>query len=209
MNIREAYNGWSESYDDVPNKTRDLEARALALFLENQFFNRVLEIGCGTGKNTKRLGAIGEHVTAVDFSEGMLAKAKQKLASGNITFVQADVNEQWKFVTAPFDLITCSLVLEHIEALDVFFHRAAASLNQNGLVYVCELHPIKQYQGSKARFETETGLRVLDCFTHHVSDYFNATFKNGLVCDALQEWFDDDDKTGIPRLISFVFRKTT
>ena len=29
MNNREAYNSWSESYDTVENKTRDLEARAL------------------------------------------------------------------------------------------------------------------------------------------------------------------------------------
>ncbi len=29
MNNREAYNTWSESYDTVENKTRDLEARAI------------------------------------------------------------------------------------------------------------------------------------------------------------------------------------
>jgi protein-L-isoaspartate O-methyltransferase len=36
---------------------------------------RVLEIGCGTGKNTSVLAQIGEKVLALDFSENMIEKA--------------------------------------------------------------------------------------------------------------------------------------
>ena len=207
MNIREAYNSWSSSYDTVENKTRDLEAIALQQFLKNRSFSRILEIGCGTGKNTERLSQHCEQITAVDFSEGMLEKAKQKVASKNVTFIQADVNQPWHFAIVPFDLITCSLILEHIEDLHKFFRQTAAALKPDGLFYVCELHPFKQYNGSKARFESQSGVYELDCFTHHVSDYFNAAVENGLVCENLQEWFDSGDKTQVPRLISFVFRK--
>ena len=207
MNIREAYNSWSDSYDTVENKTRDLEATALQQFLTNRLYSRILEIGCGTGKNTERLSQHGELITAVDFSEGMSEKAKQKVASKNVTFIQADVNLPWHFATGPFDLITCSLILEHIEDLHKFFHQAAAALNPNGMFYVCELHPFKQYNGSKARFESESGVYELDCFTHHASDYFNAAVENGLVCESLQEWFDNGEKDGLPRLLSLVFRK--
>ena len=209
MNIREAYNRWSDSYDDVENKTRDLEAKALNNTLANRRFESALELGCGTGKNTKHLDGICNRLTAVDFSEGMLQKAKQKILLTNVEFVQADITQPWSFVKRSYDLITCSLILEHIENLDHIFHQAAFALNANGLFYICELHAFKQYQGSKARFDTGDGLFELECFTHHVSDYFNAAIRNGFVCDALQEWFDDDNRANTPRLISFVFRKST
>ena len=206
MNNREAYNRWSETYDDVENKTRDLEAIALQATIQNRLFGRVLEIGCGTGKNTKQLAKQSQDVVAVDFSDGMLKKAKQKIHAKNVRFVQADINQSWEFVTASFDLVTCSLLLEHVENLQHVFHQAASALQTGGLFYVCELHPFKQYSGGKARFETNGGMFELKCFTHHISDFYNAARANGLVCDELNEWFDEN-QFGLPRLISFLFRK--
>ena len=52
MNIREAYNHWSAQYDTNMNPTRDLEGVALREMLADLSFKQVLEIGCGTGKNT-------------------------------------------------------------------------------------------------------------------------------------------------------------
>ena len=54
MNNRQAYNLWSETYDTVENKTRDLEARALRESVAGENLD-ILEIGCGTGKNTEWL----------------------------------------------------------------------------------------------------------------------------------------------------------
>ncbi|MCY7328240.1 MAG: hypothetical protein LH618_06810 [Saprospiraceae bacterium] len=85
--------------------------------------------------------------------------------------------------------------------------QAHQALQPSGLLYLGELHPFKQYQGSKARFETGTGVFELDCFVHHVSDFFGAASRNGFACIQLNEWFDDDDRTTIPRLLTMVFAK--
>ena len=104
-----------------------------------------------------------------------------------------------------FDLITCSLVLEHIENLDFVFQQARKVLKSGGLFYIGELHPFKQYQGSKARFETETGTFELECFVHHISDFFDAAKKNNFEIIELKEWFDGDKKTQMPRLLTLIF----
>jgi len=157
MNVKQAYNIWADQYDTNQNKTRDLEAFSLRNTLKNIAFDTCLEIGCGTGKNTEWLAKKAKRVTSVDLSEEMLAKAKAKIKSGNVEFQQADITGDWTFVQSSYDLITFSLVLEHIENLEDIFRKASQVISPGGYVYIGELHPFKQYSGSKARFETEEG----------------------------------------------------
>ncbi len=77
--VRQAYNSWADQYDTNENKTRDLEGISLGSTLSKLHFTNCLEVGCGTGKNTAWLMAHAKKVVAVDFSEKMLAKAKNKI----------------------------------------------------------------------------------------------------------------------------------
>lgn len=208
MNVKQAYDRWAHQYDTDQNKTRDLEATALQENLHELNFGTCLEIGCGTGKNTGWLLTKSKRIVAADLSEEMLSKAKEKITSGNVTFIQADINRPWEFGREKFDLITFSLVLEHIENLDHIFKEAAKTAAKNGFVYVGELHPFKQYSGSKARFETEEGLNKVPCFTHHISDFTHPAKRYGLEVEYIDEFFDDDDKSMMPRILSILFKKS-
>lgn len=205
MNVEQAYNVWANNYDTVENKTRDLEANALRETVSAYRLLNILEIGCGTGKNTEWLVSKAEHLVATDFSAEMLAKAKEKIAAENVEFKQFDLREDWGFAENEFDLVTCSLALEHIENIDFVFAQANRVLHNDGRFYIGELHPFKQYLGSKARFDTESGVFELECFVHHVSEFFAAAKSNGFECVELKEWFDDD-KAEIPRLLTMIFR---
>jgi ubiquinone/menaquinone biosynthesis C-methylase UbiE len=206
MSIREAYNNWSAQYDQNDNKTRDLEAKALMSMLAGRSFRNCLEIGCGTGKNTVSLLTICEQITAVDFSEKMLEIAKQKINTGRVVFTKADIQDEWTF-GHQFDLVTFSLVLEHIQHLERVFSQASKALVTGGILYVGELHPFKQYTGSKARFNEGNETHVVQCYNHHISDFTNAAKKNGLTIIDLQEFFDDDDRDNIPRILSILLQK--
>jgi ubiquinone/menaquinone biosynthesis C-methylase UbiE len=208
MNNKQAYDLWSKQYDTDKNKTRDLEAKALRETLAQIRFDNCLEIGCGTGKNTEWLLQRTKHITAVDFSEEMLARAKEKINSDKVKFIQADITEKWNFTKDTFDLITFSLVLEHIENLNHIFKEAAKILLPEGYVYIGELHPFKQYKGTKARFETEEGLQILKCYTHHISDFIHSVKQNGFEITDLTEFWDEDDMTNVPRLFLMVLRKS-
>ena len=209
MNTKQAYNIWAAQYDTNDNKTRDLEGLALKLSLATVSFNKVLEIGCGTGKNTEWLIDKAVQITAVDLSDQMLARAKDKFTSNKVQFKQADITRKWNFRDGLYDLVTFSLILEHIENLDYVFNEVGKSLNAGGYVYIGELHPFKQYTGTKARFDTAEGnQQVVDCFNHNVSDFISAGKKHGLQLIALDEYFDDNDRSQIPRILTILLKKS-
>lgn len=206
MSIRADYNDWSAQYDTNANRTRDREAAVLREVLRERASGRVLEIGCGTGKNTVWLAERAAHVTAVDLSEGMLDQARRKVTGANVRFVQADILKPWDFRDGEYDLVTFSLVLEHIDALDPIFQEAARSLVTGGAVYVGELHPFKQYAGTQARFTTVSGTRLVTCFIHNLSDFLRAAEGCELELEHLGEHFDAEPGTP-PRILSLLFRK--
>lgn len=205
MSISKAYNSWSVQYDTNENKTRDLDKKVTIETLSDYNFLTVLELGCGTGKNTKFLLTKAEQIIGLDFSEGMLEKARKKITSDKVVFQQADLTKEWEVQNEFSDLITCSLTLEHIKNLDFIFKQAFLKLREKGKFFISELHPIKQYIGSKAKFETETGTEELEVYIHHTSEYINSAEKNGFKLIKLNECFEDEAE--IPRLINFVFEK--
>ena len=207
MNVKEGYQIWSQQYDTNENKTRDLESMALQHTLSKFTFDKVIEFGCGTGKNTVWLQHRANQLTAVDFSDAMLAIAKQKVKSLNTQFVTADINTPWDFTNDKFDLITYSLVLEHIENIEAVFEKIVHISNDKAFVYISELHPFKQYAGSKARFTTVAGEQIVTCFTHNISDFLHAANKYNFELKILEEWFDDNDKKNIPRILTLLFQK--
>lgn len=207
MEVEKAYNLWAAQYDSNLNKTRDLEAIALREVLATVQFDTCLEIGCGTGKNTAWLLTKSKEILAVDLSEEMLSKAKSKIKSEKVRFQLGDVNQPWTFLTRKYDLIVFSLVLEHIQNLGAIFEKASHALNPEGLVYLGELHPFKQYTGTKARFETTEGLQIVNCFNHHVSDFIESAKKYGLQIVDMKEYFDENNKQTVPRILTMLFRK--
>ncbi|WP_010228236.1 class I SAM-dependent DNA methyltransferase [Gillisia marina] len=206
MSVQKAYNSWAESYDEMLNKTRDLEEKVIRETLDG-YYKSVVELGCGTGKNTAWLLQKCESLIAMDFSEAMLLKAQEKIESKKVSFKQQDLNIDWGLPEDSVDLVSCSLVLEHIKDLDAVFAKASKILKTDGQFYISELHPFKQYSGSKARFDDGNGIQELEVYVHHITDYTEAAAKNGFKLVQLKEWFDDDNKENIPRLVSFLFQK--
>ena len=207
MSIEKAYNLWASQYDSNLNLTRDLDKKCTIKTLKNLDFKNVLELGCGTGKNTEWLLNKAERIIGLDFSQEMLHKAKAKIFDKRVLFKKVDLTKDWEIENNFVDLITASLTLEHIENLDHIFSQANLKLKKNGLFFISELHPFKQYSGSKAKYETENGIKELEVYIHDISEYIDTAKNNGFKLIELKEWFDESSENEIPRLISFVFKK--
>lgn len=98
-------------------------------------------------------------------------------------------------------------MLEHIENIAPIFNQSCKKLKKGGLLFISELHPFKQYLGSKARFETKAGMKELVSYPHHLSTYLDIAFANGFELVELKEWFDEGNENKTPRLIGILFRK--
>jgi ubiquinone/menaquinone biosynthesis C-methylase UbiE len=205
--VQNAYNEWSATYDADRNLTRDLDREVAAIVLGTMRFRSILEIGCGTGKNTQLLSQIGEKVLAVDFSQGMLDQARAAVTSSNVTFSLADITRRWPGDDGAFDLAACNLVLEHIADLGFVFSEASRALTKGGQLFVCELHPFRQYLGTRAEYKGTNGATQIQAFVHHISDFLQAADQNGLALDTMREWWHPEDTGKPPRLVSFMFKK--
>ena len=207
MSIENAYDIWAHQYDTNVNRTRDLDKKCTIETLNNLVFKNVLELGCGTGKNTEWLLNKAERIIGLDFSQEMLHKAKAKIFDKRVLFKKVDLTKDWEIENNFVDLITASLTLEHIENLNHIFLQANLKLKKNGLFFISELHPFKQYSGSKAKYETKNGIKELEVYIHDISEYIDTAKNNGFKLIELKEWFDESSENEIPRLISFVFKK--
>ena len=203
--IIDKYNAWAYQYDNNINPTRDLDKAVTKKSLSNLNFSNVLELGCGSGKNTEWLITRANKLVGLDFSASMFDLARNKITSKNVTFINADLNEKWPVNNNSFDLATINLTLEHIEILDHIFNSLFMKLTQGGKCFVCELHPKKQLVGSKARFEENGTEKVLDVFQHSELDFVQSAEKAGFNLLAKKDWYDNEKD--LPRLISFLFEK--
>jgi len=204
--IKDDYNAWAYQYDNNINPTRDLDKTVTKESLSNIDFFKVLELGCGSGKNTEWLITKADKLVGLDFSKNMLDLARNKVKTDKVTFINTDLNENWPVNDNSFDLATINLTLEHIEILDHIFNSLFMKLTQGGKCFVCELHPKKQLAGSKARFE-ENGTEIaLDVFYHSELEYIESSETAGFNLIAKKDWYDNEKD--VPRLISFLFEKT-
>ena len=203
--IIDSYNTWAYQYDNNINPTRDLDKSITKQFLSKIDFFNVLELGCGSGKNSEWLITTAEKLVGLDFSKNMLDLARNKIKTDKATFINTDLNEKWPVKNNAFDLVTINLALEHIEILDHIFKSSFMKLVQGGKCFVCELHPKKQLTGSRAQFE-ENGVKIeLDVFQHLEEDYIQSAEQAGFKLLDKEDWYDK--KNDMPRLISFLFEK--
>jgi len=212
MSIALAYSQWSASYDGDRNLTRDLDAEVTPQVLPPAItLGLMIEAGCGTGKNTPFFAARSQQVLALDFSSGMLAQAGTRLTQlgvSNVTLRKADLLTTWPAATASADLVSCNLVLEHIQDLRPVFSEAARVLRAGGRFLISELHPFKQYRGSQARFVAEGGETIaIAAFRHHVSDFTRTALDTGFAIERLDEWWHDEDVDQPPRLLTLLLRR--
>ena len=208
--LAQGYDRWAASYDADKNATRDLDAvvvRRVGLAIENK---DVLELGSGTGKNTAYLAEHARRVVAMDFSEGMIARAHERIATSNVVFKLHDVRDTWPVDSAAVDVVVANLILEHVHDLAPVFFEAARVLRPQGQFFFCELHPYRQLLGAQAQFtDPGTGETVkLTAHVHTVSEYVMGGIEAGFALKSLGEWTEDEAAPDAPpRLISCLFER--
>jgi ubiquinone/menaquinone biosynthesis C-methylase UbiE len=215
---REAYDRWALVYDQQDNPLIALEERELPRLLPDPSGWDVLDVGCGTGRWTARLVASGARVTGLDFSRGMLARARQRMGADEANLIEHDLASPLPFVDGSYDLVLSALVMEHVGDLRPLFRELARVCRPAGTVVVSEMHPAMMLLDSQAEFrDPGTGRDVRPTsVAHQVSDFVMAALGAGLAVEHVGEYEVDEDLrqrspraakfAGWPLLLLLIFR---
>ncbi len=195
MPTREGYDLWAEIYDGEDNPLVILESQHIEKLLGDIQGKSIVDLGCGTGRHALLMAAKGAKVTALDFSEGMLAKARKKKGAEHIHFVEHDLSLPLPLESDQFDGVTCYLVLDHIGNLVGLFQEMERLCKVGGFALISVMHPAMNLKGVWARFiDPNTGNRVCPASElNQISDYVGAAAQAGLTIEHISEHVVDEE----------------
>ncbi len=170
---REGYDLWSEIYDDEANPLVMIEAPEVSRALGDVRGLSVLDVGCGTGRHAVELAKAGAQVTGVDFSNGMLEKARAKPGAESVRFIHQDAAATLPFEPRSFDRVISCLVVDHVKDLAAFFRELHRVCRDEGFIVVSVMHPAMMLKGVQARFDDpRTGRKIWpQSVPNQLSDY--------------------------------------
>lgn len=190
VSARDGYDRWAEIYDAEDNPLIAVETPPVRAALGDVAGLDVVELGCGTGRHTLPLAAAGARVTALDFSDQMVARAAEKPGWNRVHFMAADLTKPFPLPDAAFDRVGSFLVLEHIGDLAAFFAECGRVCRPDGLIVCSTLHPAMMLRGILAHFrDPHTGRDVCPAgHPHQISNYVVAIERANLRIEHMGEY---------------------
>jgi ubiquinone/menaquinone biosynthesis C-methylase UbiE len=210
LGVEDAYRRLAAQYDEVVNRTRDLDALVLREHGPSVAGKVLLELGCGTGKNTIWLADGSLEVIAIDLSEAMLGRARARVTAPHVRFLNHDLRIRWPLADESVDLIVGNLVLEHVQDLTFVFGEMKRVLRRGGEVFNAEFHPFRQLLGRGVEI---SGVHdgAVEAYRHDVSEYVNAGLDQSFSLLRIGEWRDERDlaEEAPPRLLTLHFIRSS
>ena len=158
---------------------------------------RIVDLGCGTGRNTARLLSVhGARIVGLDASAKMLERAKERCriqaegqgggcrGASSVDYEVFDLLDQGGDVPAGVigvDAVISTLVLEHVP-LEIFFACVAKMLRHGGRCLVTNMHADMGKMGGAAGFklkDVEGKIRMVSLL-HEVEDVVGVARQMGL-----------------------------
>ncbi|KAI4230215.1 MAG: hypothetical protein L6R36_000180 [Xanthoria steineri] len=195
----QVYNQWAATYDTDGNFLQKLDTMMLDEIMPYLFdilphAPKLIELGCGTGRNTVRLQSVrGASIWALDNSHGMLQIAKDRCRSMRESLPDPKKAESQEFALRDIltfhatestwdpmknaDAIISSLVLEHIP-LDQFFSVCSKLLRPGGHLLCTNMHSDMGAISQAGFVDPVTGDKVRPLsYAHTVQEFMTCASK--------------------------------
>lgn len=155
------YKLWSPFYDKFFNSGKFLEARKKIFqgenFVENQ---NILFVGVGTGADLELIRHEKFNITAIDYSNDMLEKAKVKFKDTSIQFLKMDA-QNMSFKDNQFDIVVGSLVLSVVPNADKCIKEMIRVLKPKGKIIIFDKFSPKEKNLSPLKKSIRPIIRLL------------------------------------------------
>ena len=123
---------WNPKSYDRFNAERQQPSIDLARRLEDRKFQRILDVGCGSGLSTEPLCRLwpDAEVIGLDNNPAMLAEARKRLPT--VTFIERDCSKPLNDL-GTFDLVFSNAFIQWIPNAEDFITDAMSMLADNGV----------------------------------------------------------------------------
>lgn len=155
----DGYALWADTWDTTPSPIVALEQRALLPRIDQLHPRHAIDIGCGTGRWTARLGALG-----FDASAAMLAVAARKPGlRGRLAVADATA---LPIATRSADTVLCALTLAHIRDQSAALREFSRILEPGGTLVITDFHPEAAAQGWRRTFRRDGRVYELENYPY-------------------------------------------
>ncbi len=220
--IKDTFDAVASGYDSAVLRFFADSAAHMSERLGLRGDEQVLDVACGTGHATLALARRLRrgHVTAVDFSPAMLARARDKakaLGLRNVDFVEADMQAlPWR---RRFDVAVCTFGIFFVADMDAELAHIAGTVKPNGRVMITSfaagyMEPMRSLLIERVRRlgvepPAQTWLRIADLdgcrsfFTAAgLADVAAESRDLGYPLSGPEQWWDVVWNAGFRRLVS-------
>lgn len=132
------WNLYAECYDALNRLTPYVNMLENVLEIAIAHDVEILDAGCGTGNLTARLSASDRErrITAIDCSDAMLDRARQKCKGASVNFLKADLNEALPFEDERFGAVFCINTLYALKDPALALREFARVLAPDGMLII-------------------------------------------------------------------------
>ena len=184
---------WDERMEAGLTWQRHLIQPAVERLLRLQRGERVLEIACGNGEFARRMSELGGQVLAVDFSDGMLERAR--VHGGDIDYRRADAMDEAAILAlgepGSFDAVVSNMAIMDMESIEPMVAASSRLLTPAGRFVFSTLHPAFNSGDVRPMVEShmEGGLR--ETYSVKVSSYSRSSSGKGVAIpdQPVEQWY--------------------
>jgi ubiquinone/menaquinone biosynthesis C-methylase UbiE len=189
----ELANFWDQQMQAGATWQRHLIQPSVERLLGLEPGERVLEIACGNGEFARRMAELGGQVLAVDFSEGMLERARAH--GGEVEYRATDAMDEEALLAlgdpASFDVVVSNMAVMDMESIEPMAEASSRLLKPGGRFVFSTLHPAFNSGDVRPMVELDLEGGVTELYSVKVSSYGRPSTGKGVAIrgQPVEQWY--------------------